>query len=116
MFPFFFDSIVNNAGKLIFYNQQTGAFVHCNLRPFVKVSTDLFIPRIIMFFVFVVCLGCYFRLLCLVTSPDGQPCDSQVLHSSFPVSHKVGNVVNFVLGIEIKGIWSNLINLVLQLK
>ena len=36
--------------------------------------------------------------------------------SSFPVSHKVGNVVNFVLGIEIKGIWSNSINLVLQLK
>ena len=39
-----------------------------------------------------------------------------LLLSSFPVSHKVGNVVNFVLGIEIKGIWSNSINLVLQLK
>ena len=36
--------------------------------------------------------------------------------TSFPVSHKVGNVVNFVLGIEVKGIWSNSINLVLQLK
>ena len=41
------------------------------------------------------------------TSRSSSQC---LTNSSFPVSHKVGNVVNFALGIEIKGIWSNSIN------
>ena len=68
-----------------------------------------------LFFVMMCAEGCELRITLFVMVNLDQ-CAACLLGSSFSVSHKVGNVVNFVLGIVIKGIWTNSINLVLQLK